>query len=146
MNNYNIHIILAEDNMYDAELTIRALKKNNITKELKHLKDGEEALDYIFAKGKYSDRKHEKLPSIILLDLKMPKVSGIEVLRRIKSDERTKKIPVIILTSSKEDIDIQECYNLGVNSYVVKPVEFEKFIKVVSELGSYWMTSNQPPQ
>ncbi|MFV8376599.1 response regulator [Flavobacterium sp. LB1P62] len=142
----SLQILLVEDNMNDAELTIRALKKNNLANELIHLKDGAEALDFIFAQGKYLERKMSELPNVIVLDLKMPKVNGIEVLRRIKSDERTKRIPVVMLTSSKEDPDIQECYNLGVNSYVVKPVEFEHFVKAVSNLGLYWMILNQPPQ
>ncbi|MFV8325381.1 response regulator [Flavobacterium sp. ZS1P14] len=142
----NLQILLVEDNMNDAELTIRALKKNNLANKLIHLKDGAEALDFIFAKGEYSDREMDNIPNVIVLDLKMPKVNGIEVLRRIKSDERTKRIPVVVLTSSKEDPDIQECYSLGVNSYVVKPVEFDHFVKAVSDLGLYWMILNQPPQ
>jgi two-component system response regulator len=142
----SLQILLVEDNINDAELTIRALKKNNLANELIHLKDGAEALDFIFAQGKYLERKMSDLPNVIVLDLKMPKVNGIEVLRRIKSDERTKRIPVVMLTSSKEDPDIQECYNLGVNSYVVKPVEFEHFVKAVSNLGLYWMILNQSPQ
>jgi len=144
--NHEIEILLIEDNMNDAELTIRALKKNNLANKLVHLKDGAEAIDFIFAKGNYSSRKVENIPKVILLDLKMPKVNGIEVLKKIKADERTKKIPVVILTSSKEDPDIQECYRLGVNSYVVKPVQFEQFVKSVSELGLYWMILNQPLQ
>ena len=144
--NQDIEILLVEDNMSDAELTIRALKKNNLANKLIHLKDGAEALDFIFAEGEYAKRKIENGPKVILLDLKMPKVNGIEVLRRIKADDRTKKIPVVMLTSSKEDPDIQECYNLGVNSYVVKPVDFEAFIKAVSELGLFWMILNQPPR
>ena len=142
--NHEAEILLIEDNMSDAELTIRALKKNNLANKLIHLKDGAEALDFIFAQGIYSDRNMENHPKVILLDLKMPKVNGIEVLQKIKGDERTKKIPVVILTSSKEDPDIKECYRLGVNSYVVKPVDFEAFIKAVSELGLYWMILNQP--
>jgi two-component system response regulator len=144
--NHEIEILLIEDNMNDAELTIRALKKNNLANKLVHLKDGVEAIDFIFAEGSYSGRKVENVPKVILLDLKMPRVNGIEVLKKIKADERTKKIPVVILTSSKEDPDIQECYRLGVNSYVVKPVQFEQFVKVVSELGLYWMILNQPPR
>ena len=140
-----IEILLVEDNMGDAEMTIRALKKNNLANKLIHLKDGAEALDFIFAEGNYSMRKVENIPKVILLDLKMPKVNGIQVLQKIKSDDRTKKIPVVVLTSSKEDPDIQECYNLGVNSYVVKPVQFEQFVKAVSELGFYWMILNQQP-
>ena len=142
--NHEVEILLVEDNQSDAELTIRALTKNHLANKLVHAKDGAEALEFIFAEGKYSDRKVENGPKVILLDLKMPKVSGIEVLRKIKGDERTKKIPVVMLTSSKEDPDIQECYKLGVNSYVVKPVDFEQFIKAVSELGMYWMLLNQP--
>ncbi|MBI2279171.1 MAG: response regulator [Bacteroidetes bacterium] len=143
---YEVEILIVEDNMSDAEMTIRALKKNNLTNKLLHLKDGAEALDFIFARENYSDRKIENIPKVILLDLKMPKVNGIQVLQELKSDERTKKIPVVILTSSKEDPDIQECYCLGANSYVVKPVQFEMFVKVVSELGLYWMILNQPPK
>ena len=143
--NIEVEILLVEDNMSDAELTIRALKKHNLANKLIHMEDGQEALDFIFAEGNYSERKIEDTPKVILLDLKMPKINGIQVLKKIKSDERTKKIPVIVLTSSKEDPDIQECYLLGVNSYVVKPVQFEKFLEVVSQLGLYWMLINQPP-
>lgn len=146
MNTLNeVEILLVEDNMNDAELTIRALKKNNLANKLAHVKDGQEALDFIFATGIYSERKMEKEPKVIMLDLKMPKVNGIEVLEKLKSDERTKKIPVVVLTSSKEDPDIRTCYDLGANSYVVKPVAFEAFVKAVSELGLYWMIINQPP-
>ncbi|HLC83509.1 MAG TPA: response regulator [Bacteroidia bacterium] len=141
-----IEILLVEDNMSDAEMTMRALRKNNLTNNILHLKDGAQALDYIFAEGAYSNRKIENIPKVILLDLKMPKVNGIQVLQRIKSDERTKKIPVVVLTSSKEDPDIKECYSLGVNSYVVKPVQFEQFVKTISDLGLYWVILNQPPK
>ena len=144
--NSELEILLVEDNMSDAELTIRALKKNNLANKLVHLEDGQEALDFIFAEGNYSQRNIADTPKVILLDLKMPKINGIQVLQIIKSDERTKTIPVIVLTSSKEDPDIQECYRLGANSYVVKPVEFEKFMQAVAELGLYWMILNQPPQ
>lgn len=144
--NYEIEIRLVEDKDSDAEMTIRALKKNNLANKLHHVKDGAEAMDFIFAQGKYSDRKVENGPKVIILDLKMPKVNGIEVLRKIKGDERTKKIPVVVLTSSKEDPDMQSCYDLGVNSYVVKPVEFDEFHKVISDLGLYWMIVNQPPR
>lgn len=142
MNN-EVEVLIVEDNMSDAELTIRALKKNHLANRLAHVKDGAEALDFLFAQGAYADRKDEKTPRVILLDLKMPKVNGIEVLKAIKSDVRTKQIPVVVLTSSKEDPDIAECYRLGVNSYVVKPVEFDAFVKAVSELGLYWMILNQ---
>ncbi len=138
-------ILLIEDNMHDAEMTIRALKKNNIANDLIHLKNGVEALDYLFAKGTFSKRNINNTPKLILLDIKMPKINGIEVLRQLKSDERTKKIPIVMLTSSKEDPDIKICYELGVNSYVVKPVEFDEFIKAVGDLGLYWMLLNQPP-
>jgi two-component system, response regulator len=148
-NNLKMHnevdILLVEDNMLDAELTIRALRKNNLANKLVHLRDGAEALDFLFAQKKYADRMLTDTPKVILLDLKMPKVSGIEVLERIKADGRTKKIPVVMLTSSREDPDILACYALGVNSYVVKPVEFEAFVKAVSNLGLYWMLLNQPP-
>jgi two-component system response regulator len=141
--NEPIDIILAEDNHNDAEMSLRALKKNNIVNNILHLEDGEEVLDYVFATGPYSGRNMENIPKVILLDLKMPKVDGLEVLRKIKSDERTKIIPVVLLTSSKEDKDILEGYRLGVNSYIVKPVEFENFVKAVSEIGLYWLLINQ---
>jgi len=144
--NKRFDILLVEDNPSDAELTIRALKKINIMNSLLHLQDGEEALEYIFCTGKYSARNIEEIPKLILLDLKMPKVDGLEVLQKIKSDERTKIIPVVLLTSSKEDKDIIDGYKLGVNSYIVKPVEFQGFIKAVSDLGLYWLLLNQPPQ
>lgn len=140
-----IDIILVEDNTADAELTIRALKKNGIANSLIHLKDGEEALDYIFCRGAYEKRSISDIPKLILLDIKMPKVDGIEVLRKIKSDKRTKIIPVVLLTSSKEEKDIVESYHLGVNSYIVKPVEFDGFVKAVSDLGLYWLLLNQLP-
>jgi two-component system response regulator len=139
----SLEILLVEDNIDDAGLVIRALKKSNLGNNLIHLSDGAEALDFLFAKGKFSDRKIEDSPKIILLDLKMPKIDGLQVLRAIKEDERTKIIPVIIMTSSKEDKDILECYKLGVNSYVVKPVGFENFSKAVVDLGFYWLLINQ---
>ena len=140
-----IEVLLVEDNMSDAEMTIRALKKNNLANRLLHLKNGAEALDFLFAEGIYTGRLVEATPKVILLDLKMPKINGIEVLEKIKADPRTKKIPVVMLTSSKEDPDIQRCYALGVNGYVVKPVEFEAFHKVISSFGFYWLTVNQSP-
>jgi len=142
---YNeVDILLAEDNTYDAELTIRALKKVNLANHLLHVKDGAEALDFIFGRGEFTGRKIENRPKVILLDIKMPKVDGIEVLRQIKSNEITRTIPVVIMTSSKEEQDIIASYNLGVNSYVVKPVNFEGFARAVSELGMYWLMVNQP--
>lgn len=140
-----VEILLVEDNASDSEMTIQALKKNNLANKLLHVKDGAAALDYIFAEGEYKGREIQDKPRVILLDLKMPRVSGIEVLKRIRSDERTKSIPIVVLTSSKEDPDIQKCYDLGVNSYVVKPMEFEDFQKAISDLGLYWMIVNQLP-
>lgn len=141
-----VDIIMVEDNASDAELAIRALKKSNIVNGVLHLKNGEEALEYIFAEGRYTERDLRETPKIILLDLKMPKVSGLEVLRILKSDERTKAIPIIILTSSSEDKDIREGYDLGANSYIVKPVGFESFLKAVSDIGLYWLLLNQHPK
>ena len=141
--NHRVEILLVEDNASDAEMTIHALKQNNLANKLLHLKDGAAALDFIFGEGEYAGMPIENNMKVILLDLKMPKVNGIQVLERLKADERTKKIPVVVLTSSKEDPDIQKCYHIGVNSYVVKPVEFEEFQKAISELGLYWMIVNQ---
>jgi two-component system, response regulator len=145
MDQIKTDILLIEDNINDADLTIRALKKNNIIHNLVHLKDGEEALDYIFCKGNFANRDSSDLPKIIILDLKMPKIDGIEVLNKIKSDVRTKIIPVIVLTSSNQTKDIQECYRLGANSYIVKPVEFEGFVSTISNVGLYWLSQNQSP-
>jgi two-component system, response regulator len=139
----DVQILLVEDNASDAEMTIDALKLNGLANMLLHVKNGAEALDYIFAEGIYTGRHVQDGPKVILLDLKMPKVNGIQVLQRIRSDERTKLFPVVILTSSKEDPDIKKCYELGANSYVVKPVEFDKFQKAISDLGLYWMIVNQ---
>ena len=143
--NEDIEILLVEDNDGDAEMTIRALKKNGLANKLVHLKDGAQALDFLFAEGDYAGREISFKPRVILLDLKMPKVNGIEVLRTIRADERTSKIPVVVLTSSSEDPDIQTCYSLGVNSYVVKPVAFEEFFKAISNLGLYWIIVNKSP-
>ena len=142
MENTEIGILLVEDNAEDAELTIRALRKNNIPATVLHVKDGAEALEYIFCTGKFADRNINVKPKLILLDLKMPKVNGIEVLDKIKSSEQTKAIPVVVLTSSKEDPDIEKCYQIGANSYIVKPVGFDNFTKAVSELGLYWLLLN----
>jgi two-component system, response regulator len=140
-----VEVLLVEDNIHDAEMTIRALRKVNLSNNLVHVKDGEEALDFIFGRGKFTGRETELLPKVILLDIKMPKVDGIEVLRQLKSQEMSKTIPVVIMTSSKEEQDVIRSYQLGVNSYVVKPVDFEGFAKAVSELGLYWLLTNQPP-
>jgi CheY-like chemotaxis protein len=145
MLNKEVEILLIEDNPNDAELTIRALKRNNIENKLIHLNDGELALDFLFGTGKYEGRNTNNKPKVILLDLKMPKVSGIELLTKIKANESTKNIPVVVLTSSKENPDIERSYSLGANSYIVKPVEFDNFIKAVSEIGMYWLILNEPP-
>jgi two-component system response regulator len=143
---HEIDILLVEDNESDAEMTVCALDENNLANKLLHVKNGADALDFIFSEGIYNERQTESKPKVILLDLKLPKVSGIEVLQKIRADTRTKNIPVVVLTSSREDPDIQKCYDLGVNSYVVKPVEFDAFQKAISELGLYWMIVNQQPK
>ncbi len=145
MENAQVEILLVEDNADDAEMTIHALRKKNLANKLIHLQDGEEALDFLFGVGKFEGRDVTIRPRLILLDLKMPKVDGMEVLSRVKSNDATKKIPVVILTSSKEDPDLSRCYELGANSYIVKPVEFDSFIHAVTELGMYWMLLNHPP-
>ncbi len=143
---HNIEIVLVEDSMEDANLVMRSLKKSNLINSIIHLKDGEEALDFMFAKGIYADRKIEDRPKLVLLDLKMPKVDGLQVLRALKIDERTRTVPVVIMTSSREDRDLIESYKLGVNGYVVKPVAFDNFAKAVAELGIYWLMINQSPR
>lgn len=143
--NRAINILLVEDNPDDVELTLHALKKNNIVNPVKIARDGQEALDYIFYEGKYQGDQHE-LPNVILLDLKLPKVDGIEVLRKVKSDRKTKLIPVVILTSSKEESDLLKSYDLGVNSYIRKPVDFDQFVETVRQIGFYWMLINEQPQ
>ena len=140
-----VEILLVEDTRSDAEMTIRAIRKSNITNNIIHLKDGAEAIDFLYGKGAYEGRDTNQKPKVILLDLKMPKMNGIEVLVQIRSHELTKKIPVVVLTSSNENPDIEKCYELGVNSYVVKPIVIEEFVKKVSYLGLYWMIHNQPP-
>jgi two-component system response regulator len=145
MTQNQVEILLVEDNPHEAELTIRGLKKNNLANNLIHIDDGAEALDFIFSKGKYVNNATSPSLKVILLDLKLPKVDGLEILRQVKSNELTKTIPVVVLTSSKEDKDIVESYKLGVNSYIVKPVNFESFAKAISEVGLYWMILNQAP-
>lgn len=141
----SLDIILVEDDIDDAELTIRALQKNKMVKNLVHLKNGKEALDFMFGEGEYFGRDLHNNPSLILLDLKMPRMSGLEVLKIIKSDERTRPIPVTVLTSSKENPDLAQCYILGVNSYIVKPIEYEVFSDTVTQIGFYWLSLNHPP-
>jgi two-component system response regulator len=141
-----VDILLVEDNPQDAELTIRALKKHNLANRLITVEDGAEALDFIFCRGKYATRNNGQSPKVVLLDLKLPKVSGLDVLRALKQDEKTRAIPVVIVTSSREDPDIKTAYALGANSYVVKPVDFDAFAESVSSLGLYWLLVNQPPK
>lgn len=141
-----VEILLVEDNAHDAEMTIMALEENNLSNHLVWLKDGREALDFIFAEGKYANRDVKMLPKVLLLDLKLPKVGGLDVLREIRADSRTELMPVVVLTSSKEDKDIIDSYELGVNSYIVKPVDFDKFAQSVKEVGYYWVLTNQPPK
>jgi two-component system response regulator len=141
-----IEILLVEDNPDDLDMTVRALRKANLANKIQVARDGAEALEFIFCEGPHSGRKIECVPKVILLDLKLPKIDGLEVLRRIKGDPRTKTIPVVMLTSSKEQKDVIDSYHLGVNSYIVKPVNFEGFVTAVGELGMYWLLLNQPPK
>ncbi len=138
-------ILLVEDNPDDVELTLRALRKNNVRNGVEVVKDGAEALDYLFCTGTYANRDTGILPVVVLLDLKLPKIDGLEVLKRLRSDERTKLLPVVILTSSDEEQDIVQGYNLGANSYVRKPIDFAKFCEAVRQLQMYWFLLNEPP-
>lgn len=140
-----IDILFVEDSPIDAELTLLALKEENLANNVIWLQDGAQALDFIFAEGEYSNRGMDNQPKLILLDLKMPKVGGIDVVKRIRSDERTKSIPIVIMTSSKEEKDIVDTYKLGINSYIVKPVDFDKFTRSVKEIGFYWLLMNHSP-
>jgi len=147
-NNGNnvVEVLLVEDNPNDAELTMRALRKHNLANRVVRVADGAAALDFIFARGAFSHRKIENGPKLIILDLKLPKVDGLEVLQLLKSDPRTKIIPVVVLTSSQEEEDLLKSYHLGANSYIVKPVDFEKFVAAVRDLGLYWLLLNRPPR
>jgi CheY-like chemotaxis protein len=145
MDDNAVEILLVEDNPEDIELTLRALKKSKLANNIVVAEDGEEALDFIFARGKYSDRSIVRSPKVILLDLKLPKVSGIDVLREIKKDPRTSIIPVVILTSSTQEVDMEESYKLGANSYIVKPVNFENFIQSLRQMNDYWLVLNRLP-
>jgi two-component system response regulator len=141
-----VEILIVEDTAEDLELALRALRRANLANNIHAARDGAEALEFIFCEGPYSHRKLENGPRVILLDLKLPKVDGLAVLQRVKGDPRTRAIPVVVLTSSKEQKDVVESYNLGVNSYIVKPVNFEGFAKAVQDLGMYWLLLNQPPK
>jgi two-component system response regulator len=141
-----VEVLLVEDSLEDLELTQRALRNANLGNHIQVARDGAEALDFIFCEGEHAGRKIEDTPKLILLDLKLPKVDGLEVLQRIKDDSRTRHIPVVVLTSSKEQSDLIRSYQMGVNSYIVKPVNFESFATAVQELGMYWLLLNQPPQ
>lgn len=145
MNDLNaVEILLVEDNPRDAELTIRALKKKNLANSLYHVEDGVEALDFLFARGKYAGRDINEAPKVVLLDLKLPRIDGLEVLAAIKADERVQTIPVVIVTSSAEDPDVKKAYQLGANSYVIKPVQFDAFIDAMVKVGIYWLMVNHP--
>jgi two-component system response regulator len=140
-----VEILLVEDNPSDVELALHALAKHHLANRIQVVRDGAEALEFVFCTGAYAQRANENSPRVILLDLKLPKVDGLEVLRQIKADERTRAIPVVVLTSSREEPDIAESYRLGVNSYIVKPVDFEQFTEAVRQLGLYWLLLNEPP-
>lgn len=140
-----VDILLIEDNPNDAELIVRALKKHHLANQIHMVGDGADALDMLLCRGEYAKKGLSILPKVVLLDLKLPKVSGLEVLRELKADEHTRKIPVVIVTSSREDPDIKQAYALGANSYVVKPVDFDQFFEAMSNLGLYWLLVNQPP-
>ncbi len=142
----SVEILLVEDRPEDAELAMMALKQNNLANSLVWVKDGQEALDFVFARGQYEARSISNQPKLILLDLKLPKVDGIEVLRKIRADPKLKSLLVVVLTTSREEKDIMDAYGLGVNSYIVKPVDFEKFTATVKNLGYYWLLINEPPK
>jgi two-component system response regulator len=141
-----IDVLLVEDNQQDAELTLRSLKKHKLANNISVVEDGAEALDFVFCRGKYDRRDINHPPKVIFLDLKLPLVSGLEVLRAVKQDARTRSVPVVVVTSSREDPDIKAAYELGANSYVVKPVDFEAFTEAIGSLGLYWLLINQPPR
>jgi two-component system response regulator len=141
-----IEILLVEDNPKDVELTLRAFERANLTNRIHVARDGAEALEFLFCEGPHAGRRMEDRPKVVLLDLKLPKIDGLQVLQRLKGDPRTKSTPVVVLTSSREQRDVVESYDLGVNSYIVKPVNFEQFLEAVQQLGLYWLLTNQPPK
>jgi two-component system response regulator len=146
MSDGPVEILFIEDNPNDVELALRALEKNKLSNRIHVVRDGAEALDFIFGTGPYVGRSVNEVPKVILLDLKLPKVDGLEVLKRIKADPITRVIPVVVLTSSREESDIVASYHLGVNSYIVKPIDFQQFTEAVRQLGLYWLLLNQPPR
>jgi two-component system response regulator len=143
--NPEVEILLVDDNPSDVELTVRALRQNKLANHIQVAEDGQQALDFLFCRPPYDDRTIEERPKVVFLDIKMPRVDGIQVLRAIRSDERTRALPVVILTSSKEEKDLVEGYHLGVNAYVQKPVDFQEFREVIEELGMFWLVLNEPP-
>ncbi len=145
MNSHMLEILMVEDTDADAELAMLALRERGLANHLVRVKDGAEALDFLFGIGAYEGRQPDSLPKVVLLDLRLPKVSGVDVLRRMKADSRMRSVPVVVLTSSREDIDLKECYKLGVNSYITKPVSFDEFTRVVAEVGLYWLLVNKLP-
>ena len=144
MSDLEIEILLVEDNAADVELTLHALRKENLANKIETVADGEDALDFLFCRGRFADRRFERPPRLVLLDLKLPKVDGLEVLRAVKEDLRTRAIPVVILTASREEKDMVNGYQLGANAYIQKPVDFEQFRNIVKELGLFWLVVNQP--
>ena len=146
MADEQVEILLAEDNSEDAEMTMRALRRHNLANQVRWVKDGAEALDYLFCRGQYVGRDPSRPPKLVLLDIKMPKIDGIEVLRQLKADPTTRSIPVVVMTSSNEERDVLESYRLGVNSYIVKPVRFDAFMETVANIGLYWVLTNRVPQ
>ena len=142
----DVEILLVEDNPDDAELTVRALRKANLANRIVHVRDGEEALDFLFARGQFRERNADNVPRLVLLDLKLPKVDGLEVLKAAKADPRIRLVPVVVLTSSREESDLIRSYHLGANSYIVNPVEFESFAAAIREVGLYWLLLNQVPR
>jgi CheY-like chemotaxis protein len=140
-----IEILLVEDNANDVELTLHALARHNLANHIRVLRDGEEAMDFLFCRGQFSERSFDNAPKVVLLDLKLPKIDGLEILRALKSDPRTRALPVVVMTSSRQQRDMVESYQLGVNSYIQKPINFAEFQEVIRQLGFYWLAVNQPP-
>ena len=145
MGKYKVDFLLIEDDFEEAELTIRSLKKNNILNTIIHIDDGAEALDYLFSRGKFIENNSTDMPRLMLLDLNLPKIGGLEILRQVRDNPHTCMLPIVVLTSSKEEKDLMNCYALGANSYIRKPVNFNQFVEAVRQLGLYWLVLNEPP-